>query len=248
MKRTSLFYSLFFALLLVSCGLENEVYLEPVEIVSSISLNSAEIVLPANPAPEFRYYGIYYRIYLSDYPSTSVTVDSERNLINAALGTHYRTLDRYTTDDFISPSALDMVFRDLKYYSVFLKDPSGTERALSEVLYSPAAGVIRLDFTAYKNSTLIDTMGVSYELLRARSNSFASFPPDRLLVYSNVLSDGSIITNEINADLQKKSSGAGETGQYTYISLYILAAGIDNNYSPIFSRPKHIGIFMLPRN
>ena len=244
MKITNSFYILIFTLLVASCGLEIEVFLEPVQIVSSTSINSVEIILPANPAPEFRFYDIYYRIYLSDYPLTSVTVDSERNLINASLGSHYNTLDRYTIDDNISPGTLAMVFDNLKYYSISLRGAAGNERALSTVLFSPAAGIIRLDFTAYKNSTLVDTSGISYDILRAVN--FTSLPADRLLVYSNELGNGGYISNVINADIQNKSSGVGETGQYAYISMYILASGIDNNYSRIISRPKHIGVFRLP--
>jgi len=245
--------SFVFVLSLVSCGLETEAFLEPVEIVSS-DKDRAEIVLPDQtsiPSPDlFRNYAIYYRIYLSDIPPPAQTINlpSQRQQINPSLEAHYNVLNRYTTTDNVSPSAIDLEFRTLKYYSIFLRDvSSGAEKDLSAVLNSslPPGTIIRLAFPTTQNSTLTDTFFNNvYDLLRA--NSFTSEPLNRLFVYSNNLANGNNVTNDQNTDIQKKTTGnENDIAPYAYVSMYILATGIDYNYSPLYSRIKHIGIFEL---
>ncbi|MDR2766963.1 MAG: hypothetical protein LBB82_01415, partial [Treponema sp.] len=49
-----------------SCGIEDYVYLEPVTNASTSGGSTAFFTTPNNPSAEFRYYQIYYRIYLSN--------------------------------------------------------------------------------------------------------------------------------------------------------------------------------------
>lgn len=249
-----------FALLLVSCGLETEAFLEPVEIVDSNN-NGAEIVLPDQtsiPDPDlFRHYAIYYRIYLSDFllPSgVTINLSPLRKQINAMLEEHFTALHRYTTTDNVSPSAVDLEFRTLKYYSLFLEEAFGAkaERDLSAVLNSPAPGTIRLEFLNNEKSILIDTSkpaaSNSYVLLRASTVSFTSMP-NRLFTLSSSeedLLDGSLVSNNVNADIEKKTTGDVK-GSSAYVSMYIFATGMDYNYSLLYSRIKHLGIFELKR-
>jgi hypothetical protein len=48
----------------------------------------------------------------------------------------------------------------------------------------------------------------------------------------------------VNADVADQSGISGP--RYTYVSMYILAYGMDNNFSSVYSTPTHIGIFLLP--
>ena len=52
------------------------------------------------------------------------------------------------------------------------------------------------------------------------------------------------LVNNPASDIEKTSNGG--TGQYAYVSMYIVATGTDENYSQIFSRPTFIGIYQLP--
>ena len=252
MKRTKAFRSryalsfgtglaiLFFAFVFVSCGLETYVFLNPVEIVSVSGVTNAIITLPSGQDPLFRNYMIYYRIYLSDLQLGTLNTATDRNNVNTQLASHYATLERYTSNDNISPTAIDTVLKNLGYYTLFVTADGINGKPLHEVL-NAVSGTIWLDFTDGKNPYMQFPYGVLYDLFR--SNSFEP-RPNRLFSYTDELA-GSIISAEVNADMQNKT-GAGLT-QYAYVSMYILATGTDNNYAPLYSRPAHIGIFQLPR-
>jgi hypothetical protein len=88
--------------------------------------------------------------------------------------------------------------------------------------------------------------GNSGELPLRRSADRFTARPDRSFFNttgSGNLSDGSIVNENSNADVEKNQSSSG---RYTYASLYIVAAGIDSNFTAVYSRPKHVGIFRLP--
>jgi len=239
LKITSRFFIAFLIYVLcISCGLETYVYLNPVEIVSVTEVTRAEIVLPSQSAAEFRNYTIFYRIYLSSF-LVSASVESQLSDINTTLASHYRTLAPYTIDDNVSPASIDSVFRNLRYYYISLNDNLNNEKQLYKVLNSPSWGTIKLDFSSRDRPPfLTDTNGSDeYDLLRA--NSFTS-QPDRLFIYTTELE--SSISDTVNIDVQMNPNGQS----YAYVSMYILATGINENYSPLYSRPKHIGIFRLP--
>ena len=237
-----------FCLALISCGIENYIYLEPVEIASATSISSAHIVLPGGQPAEFTNYTIFYRIYISEHTLSGVPTEGDRGLINPALASHYATLDPYTTNDSVSPNAVGSVFGGLGYYPLYLTLNRSTELLPYEVLYS-GSGTVDLDFT--NDASLGPYMELSsipgrHFLFRSGEGGFTA-QPDRLLYNTqgaNNLTDSGIISASVNADVNGKSGGG--IGTHTYLSLYILATGIDYNYSPIYSRPKHIGIFSLP--
>ena len=257
---TKAFFALVIAfnLFYVSCGLESFVFLEPIELVSVTGVNRADVSLPSQPSPAddyFRSYVIYYRIYLTDTYVPNFTSDPQRSMVNTYLAQHYSTLERYTTPNNSSASGIDGIFRSLNYYPLYVSD-SGIIKASSDILRPPSYGnsspppfppdnIVQLDFTDYQIPVLIlypYNAALTVSLPLNRAHNFTS-TPDRLFNYTNDLATSSISPDE-NADVQQKT-GTGVT-LTAYVSMYIIATGIDTNYSPIYSRPTHIGIFNLP--
>lgn len=258
-------FSQFFPILLAaltavfsSCGLEDYIYLEPVQIVEVTSDSRVRIVFPDNSTnSNFRNYTIFYRIYISDFPSTGTIPESQHININTALDSDYNYLKPYTNNDNVSPNAVLSAFNSRHYYFLYVttdkSNEIGLERLLGTVGYggfpSPSQNdTITLDFT---DSTKGPFMILSYEPGAPPHTEFYLFRtrnitalPDRLFFNNNTLNDGSFIMNTTNSDVQSKAGISGT--RYTYVSLYILATGIDNNFSVVFSRPKHAGIFRLP--
>jgi hypothetical protein len=261
------------AALLFSCGLEDYIYLEPVDTAYATGVNSAIIVLPTanstSPNDEyFRFYAIYYRIYISDLSLDSITSSQQRYDVNPALASHYNTLEPYTTNDNVSPNAIGSVFSNLRYHPLYLSLDKTAPIELYQILgrqdYTGAAPPVpapwpptsqpwnlSLDFT---DSTDGPFMTLSYDtasgrrLYLFRSSGFTS-SPNRLFFNTTgtgSITDAGIINNTVNADVEPKSNIIEANPKTTYVSMYILATGIDQNYTQIFSRPKHIGIFRLP--
>jgi hypothetical protein len=247
------------AALFFSCGLEDYIYLEPVDIAYATGVTNATIVLPNNSSNSyFRFYTIFYRIYIGDQSPLSMMTSSDRNLFNPTLASHYNTLEPYTTNDNVSPNAIGTVFSSLRYYPLYFSLDKLNEIALYQILGTqnygaispPSAGdTISLSFTDSTKGpfmTLSNAPGNEFYLFRSRD--FTPHP-DRLFFNttgSSSITDASIITNSVNADVEPKSNIIEANPKTTYVSMYILATGIDQNYTQIFSRPKHIGIFRLP--
>ncbi|MDR1143799.1 MAG: hypothetical protein LBK77_06225 [Spirochaetaceae bacterium] len=236
------------ALCCLSCGMEDYVYLEPVTSAYSTAVSSAVITTPSNSSTYFRYYTIFYRIYISDLDLSGISSDAERRNINPALASHYNTLDPYTTSDNISPSAIGTVFNNLRYYPLYGSLDQSGEIPMYQILDNRSAETIRLDFTDTSAGPFMTTTyspGSTFFLFRA--GGFTQ-RPDRLFYHSSGsgnLSDDSIISSTVNTDVERKTN-ISASQRYTYVSMYIAAEGIDSNYTVIYSRPKHIGIFRLP--
>ena len=222
-----------------SCGLENYVYLNPVvDILKPLGGigTIASITFPSQqPQDEFRNYMIFYRIYLSDepVPPTFTGVPSQLIPVNTELANHYSFLERYTSDDTISAVPIDSIFRNRGYFPIYASPDGVIVRPLQNILYT-ASGTIHLSFFSDPYPSFLDTFNIKYFLFRASNTS----RPDRTFNYSSQLN------NDTNIDVQQ-NTGTGTTN-CAYVSMYIVATGIDGNYTPLFSRPTHIGIFPLP--
>ena len=238
MKKTKAFFGLIFVLLLGSCGLETYVYLNPVEIITINGVIGASVTLPSSQQPQFRNYMIYYRIYLANRSESTFATELQINNVNTVLYQHYKSLARYTSNDNVSSTAIGTVFGNLGYYSLFVS-PDGTNgKPLGDVLNAPTGGTIWLDFTDSKIPSLEFPLGVLYELFRADKFENQS---SRLFTYNDDLAN----SNTTNSDVQGKTGDDPVIG--AYVSMYIVAFGIDENFSPVYSRPTHIGIFQLPK-
>jgi hypothetical protein len=239
------FFCFIFALapLYFSCGIDAPEYIYPIDVVSSTGVYYANIILPSGQTSEFRHYSIYYRIYLSDLLLDSIT-EIQRYNINSELDRHFLRLNPYTTNDNVSPATISSIFNELKFFNLFVSSDRINEISLNTVL--SGSGEIQLDFTNSQGPTFKKNSDPPLYLFRA--NNFTALP-NRLFVFSNQaneLADENIISNDVNTDIQRKTDGSVLRASYAYVSLYIIATGIDSNYSPIYSRPTHIGIFRLP--
>jgi hypothetical protein len=239
---------------LVSCGIEDYVYLVPTEYVNSVGSTSARISIPDNSSSaEFRYYAIFYRIYISDQNIDSITTSQQRYTINHALASHYNAIDPYTRNDNISPSSVPTVFSSLKYYPLYVEVNSAIV-SMSQILadnsslsYHVSPGsVVELVFA--NSGPYLQISGLAGELPLRRSADGFTANPNRSFFNSTgtgSLSDGSIVSENSNADVETNPY-MSFPDRHTYVSLYIAAAGIDKNFTAVYSRPKHIGVFRLP--
>jgi len=248
------------AVLFFSCGIEYEILLEPVASAYQEGDTRGELILPEQP-PEslefFRYYMIYYRIYLSvQQPTGSIDgTEKQRQDINSTLASHYRSIDtNYIANENASTSGVGSTFSNLRYYPLFATSTGSTDDSVAMYnLLSPQTHgnqdvKISFNFLPGNNEPprmeMVepnDPTTIHYYYLIRNNESFTAAPPDRLFYLSNELSD-TTPTSEVNADVQSTANP-----QYAYVSLYICAVGINSTFSPIYSRPTHIGIFELPR-
>jgi hypothetical protein len=258
MRRSTRIFSLVslaFLLLLDSCGIEDYLFLYPVSPGNiRVELNSlSSIDLPdinLNEYYYFTYFSIYYRIYVSDIPESGTIQLSQSGLtrINPTLYSDYAAFEPYTNNDTMITTSLASLFRNRNYYTLALQNTN-----IEDVLSSASLGkTISLDFAQrpgtypslnlYANAALEST----YTLYRSNGNNAFNPQPTRYFVNTTDLSRSDYLTTAINADVAPNSAAAAGGTRYTYVSMYIVVTGMDPNYSPIFSRPTHVGIFRLP--
>jgi hypothetical protein len=242
----------FIAALGMSCGIEDYKYLRPVysgDIDSRIG-ERVFIRIPGGSQPAyFNYYIIYYRIYISGTPiSGSISAD-QLDQINPALANDYRVLLPYTnTDNTVVPTTINSTFVRQKYYVLALSDNSRLDAGSSGT-------TITLDFARtfpsrpalFMGDTRVNPSLAPIDLLRYSEVDMRPYANNRYFVNSSDLNDGELI-NQItftNLDVANIANVSGR--KETYVSMYILAYGIDaKDYSPIYSTPTFIGIFRLP--
>lgn len=257
----------FFASLLIggsilgACGIEDYPYLDPVDPGIPMRLNTTAFIrlpeISADQAKYFQNFVIYYRIYISGLPVSSSVSTDQMTQINSALATDYTYFHTYATDNTTTttvPSTMGTMFSNRKYYPLVLEGAS-----IESLLGSGAGGkIITLDFAAnaqYKPSLIIGNADLSsnasypqYQLFRYSETGFMR-PYDnyRYFVNTDEINNAAHInaTDFTNLDIQKSAQDV--SGQsYTYVSMYILSYGIDNNFSNIYSTPTFIGVFLLP--
>jgi hypothetical protein len=239
---------------LASCGIETYKYLDPVYSGIPMLLNTtAYIRLPSEPYSYFRYFVIYYRIYISDLPVDVVDTGLLAQ-INPALYTDYNYFLSYTdTQSTVVPTTMGSTFTGRKYFPLELENAS-----IDRVLDS-GGGVITLDFSAnpqFKPSLIMgdlrsETPGMPYtryQLSRNTRNDNTPYANDYYFVNSDHINNGDHISSDsshVNQDVQNNTQSAG--AKYTYAAMYILAHGLDDtNFTNIYSIPTFIGIFRLP--
>jgi hypothetical protein len=245
-------YSLFCGLLVFflegfsSCGIEDYAFLFPVSGRVEVELNSkATIILSmAEVTDYFTHFTVYYRIYISAVPLSGSIGQGDLSTLNPTLDSDYRTFLPYTsnTDTTISTS-IGNLFRNRNYQALTV------EGADIEALLSPNSRnkTLALDFIQIPGTIpvlIIDN--TSYKLRRSSGDGlFNPVPQDRYFLNSLELNTNANATSSINADVVALS-GTAAAVRYTYVSLYIVATGIDPNFSPIYSAPTFIAILRLP--
>ena len=226
---------IFVCIVFFSCGLEEYVYLNPVENTITTGDTSAVIILPSGQHPLFRRYQIFYRIYLTDNISRyTFSNENEMEDINLALRNDYRILRPYTSIDSVSSTTIETVFERRMYYSLF-ESANGTDTQSVVPILDQASGTLTINFSDTEIPTIIYTPAPPVPNFLFRGNYTSN--ANRLFLFNTNLTAASL-------DVQEKIGSA--TAVAAYVSMYIVASGLDGNYSPIYSRPTHIGIFHLP--
>jgi hypothetical protein len=237
-----------------SCGMEDYLYLNSVD-EGSISLvapnTTATIYLPNFSTTEYYYFtsfSLFYRIYVSDtnvlttYPYQTTVLST----INNTLASDFSALSYYTSNTTTVITNLGSQFSTRKYYTLELENAD-----IEGVLSSSSLGNrITLDFSPGKAPVLGIQASLAvepvYRTLRRTGGggNFIPVPSNRLFFNTQDLNSSANATATINNDVADKSSVAGR--RYTYVSIYIVTTGRDMNFTPLYSRPTHVGIFSLP--
>jgi len=240
-----LIFSLF---CLLSCGLEDYLYIDYIPDGLINDNTFASIRLPSSSAEGyssyFRRFEIYYRIYISGEGLAGIiNTPEQRNLINRDLNSaflgFYSLTDKTSTS--ANPSNLETVFSNRQYFKLALQ-----EDIIDNVLSRGSlGGILNIQFWTDGSKPMLTLNGVPYTLQRASSGLNSVFNPVPNLDFLNSpdLCNTSNVTNEKNADVSAPNPPTPDP-RYTYVSLYIFAIGEDY-ITRIYSQPTHIGIFRL---
>jgi len=231
---------------LTTCGLEEYYYLPqvPEGNIRTVFNTSATIELRSLTASYAQNYKIYYRIYISDF-STSSNETSLFNTISPSLYGDYTVI--WPNTDPTSTTAgtpANTLFTNRNYFELELYQEN-----INNIL-SKNGGNISISFPTaqggYPVLSVINSSNNSTDYRLYRSNNLISPEPDKFFRNSSELSDPNKATSNINADV------AGRTGlsqSYAYVSMYIVAAGTNQStFAPIYSKPTFISVFRLPES
>ena len=218
---------------LVSCGIETYKYLDPVDPGIPMLLNTrAYITLPWAQPNYFRYFIIYYRIYISDIPVDVVDTGALAR-IYPALHTDYTYFYSYTnSQSTVAPTAMGTTFSGRKYF------PLELENASIEGALGSGGRVVTLAFADPQSKPSLimgdlrvpETSGTPYtryQLSRNTRNDNTPYANDIYFVNSDHVNNGAYISSDstrVNQDVQN-SSQAISGRKYTYAAMYILAHG-----------------------
>jgi hypothetical protein len=217
-----LLYILGVTALFLSCGIDDYVYLDQVPQVNiNVTLNTnATVSLPPPPSRDyFRYYSIYYRIYVSNNLLEVAIGEGMLSTVNSYLYSDYSAIKPYTNPDTSTSTNVGTLFTNRKYYA--LDNQFGQ-------------GILTINFGDATPSINGDPI--------LRSSTIYNPAPDRY--FRNHADLYSTENGARNVDVQPSTGGSGP--MYTYVAMYVVAVGVDNNYSTIFSKPTFIAVFRLP--
>jgi hypothetical protein len=239
MKKAAIALILLSCFLLLTCGIEEYYYLPQVpEINITTEGNTyAQIILPPLSQEYALYYTIYYRFYVSDY-LTSSSSETEIPNIHSTLNSDYNYIKPNT--DPTNPTAstaIDTMFTSRNYYQL---EYDGAEKNI----LSTDGGTLRIEFPALTSGGYPNINIDNNQYRLKRSSLLISPEPDLYFRSTPDLRNYTKATDRnINYDVSGRSSG----GSYTYVSMYIVAAGVNpSNFTSIYSRPTQINVFLRP--
>ncbi|WP_169313413.1 hypothetical protein [Treponema primitia] len=147
---------------------------------------------------------------------------------------------------------MDYIFANRRYFTLQLEDIS-----IDSFLEHTSGGYITLDFNQstspwpalFMGDTRSNSSLTPHPLYRhSDADSRPSNPNNRYLTNNSDLNNSDNIKEDAsrqNWDVARNTQQIpGEA--YTYVSMYIMSYGIEDNFSSIFSIPTFIGIFRLP--
>jgi hypothetical protein len=237
-----------FSFFVLTCGIDEYYYLPQVSqsrIRDKVMNNSATIDIPS--ISDFYYatnYSIFYRIYISGQ-NVDAQIQTSNDIlsnINPDLWRDYSAI--YPSTDPTNSSAstsVSTLFKNRNYFELELFNVTN----IYDTVLSPNGGKLTLQFPAVIGEYPYATFNNESNLLLKRcSRDLISPVPDLYFLNSEDLNDSAKAIATINADV------AGRTGisqRYAYVSMYIVAVGLNPGlFTPIYSKPTHIGIFKLP--
>ncbi len=233
---------LLFCLSIFSCGLEEAYYLPQVaEGLISASINTVDITIEPINESHARYYSIFYRIYISGEDNSGI-IDTppERNSISTDLERDFNAIFPYTNPLNTSEVSTSL-FSSRNYFKLELEG-TNIDNLLSTA--GKTITTLMLDFPTAQGEIPYAVFNNDDEnkIFISRSTKNNKLKPDQFFLNTSEL-------NEIDTTSSTNIDVAGRTvsPQFAYVSMYIVAEGWHStNFSVIFSKPTHIGIFKLP--
>ncbi|MDR0706682.1 MAG: hypothetical protein LBF60_02215 [Treponema sp.] len=227
-----------------ACGIEDYIYLPPVPesyVTQSPAMSGAIIRLPQINVIQFRNFTIFYRIYISGESRASLT-PAEYPSLNAALSSDYNAFLPYTnvtTNTTVNTSAVGTLFKNRNYWKLEVEDYS-----VDDILEGGGQTVTVNFQSIIGRDPTLDEGGTEYVLRRSNGEGTFNPVPDRRFLNTTDLDSTGNATALVNADVAPASGSPFVS--YAYVAMYIVAMGIDNNFSPIYSSPTFLGVFRLP--
>jgi hypothetical protein len=216
----------------ISCGIDDEPYLEPIDPSSvnrsltnatvSVSLSGEEAYSPA--------FLLYYKIYISSVNESGTITSADMSRINATLGSDYSGINTYTPLNTTNrPVFTPTVFSNRNFYAMFV----GSSETLS------GQGNVTINFeNQSSNPSLLLNADAAQTLSRSSGGgSFTPLPKDNLN-FRNFTE----LRDTVNRDVAQ-----GSGGDYSYCAVYIIKRGVNSQtLSAIYSAPTFIAVFRLP--
>jgi hypothetical protein len=212
-------------------------------------MNEQAIVrLPGFNISYFSNFTIYYRIYTSYSNDVGFSLSRENLMrINSTLYSDYSYIEPYTSSTNSANANASSIMTNRGYQPLYFESISGGSIS-SDILTSPGSE-LRIAFPQPSPSypyPYLSYSGSTWYLKRSNGNgAFSPVPADRYFLNTSGLNNRDNIIATINADVVN-ASGSGGT-RHAYVSVYIITSGLnEQSYTPIFSIPTFIGIFLLP--
>jgi len=239
----------------LTCGIEEFYYIPQMSGNIKTSLNNDAEISIDNTLDSKYNYAVYYRIYISDFYTERGGNDelpsSVRNDINQTFNSDYSFFYSYTDSTNYSNVPTSNTFKNRYYHELELLDANLRSLKISDVIpYSGGNFHIRFPTNPGLSPVLENkNTNNTYYLFRnsgdGNNNGINFTPePDRYFFYSDeLIKQIDTTAGGINNDVTMREGLSG----FAYVSMYLVAVGVNpTNFSRIFSKPTHIGIFMLP--
>ena len=205
-----------------------------------------------------RNYTIFYRIYISGHAESGTiqTIDSVLNSINPALLSDFRAIfpfaDPINTD--INTAGVGRLFASRSYFELYVSPTGDVADAISigSILSTDFPTGISIHFPAPGDGVpFLTANGVQYALIRSNDGGFFSpRPANRLFQNHEDLNNNDYAfptTDRYNRDTAVDTRLQPGDLRFTYVSMYIATIGFDSiTFTSVYSKPTHLGIFMLP--
>jgi hypothetical protein len=224
----------------LSCGIEKYYYLPQIpESNITTSLNTeAYVNLPDITSDDFYYagsYTIFYRIYISNFPTESST---ELSQISPSLSSDYNAFSQITNPANTSAITSLNTFRNRNYFELEFEgiDIAG--------MLPKSGGALQISFPTYPGDYPRASINGGQEYRLRRSNQLISPEPREDLSFRNT--PQLRVYENANANINADVAGRSGEMQYAYVSMYIVAVGTNpDNFTSIYSKPTHISVFRL---